>query len=349
MKTSSQFLSFFAVSLLLLVGSCAPQPAAPATQAATLPVPTTTNIPVASAANPPTASDVPAASASALPAQEPANTFFDDFNYTSPEEITSHGWTLREGTGWPGLTGATFRSENVSFLDDTDLPGNRLLRMTSSTDGTPSNTFQTQICHGRKYLEGTYAARVHFNNTPISGPDGDQMVETFYSITPYEEPLKPEYSEMDFEYLPNGGWGLPPMTFAFTTWETVQIEPWNADNASNSIVENSEGWRTLVVQVSDGTVRYYVSGELVAEHSGNYYPDAPMSINFNLWFINGGLNGSSEARTYQEDIDWVYHEAGVVLTPQQVNKKVVELRQADLSFVDTVPAGSPALESLCDL
>ena len=167
---------------------------------------------------------------------------------------------------------------------------------TSSTDGVPSNTFQTQICHGRKYLQGTYAARVHFSNEPASGPDGDQVVETFYTITPYEEPLKPEYSEMDFEYLPNGGWGLPPMTFAFTTWETVQIEPWNADNKSDQRFENTEGWHTLVVQAMDGTVRYFVDGKQVAVHTGNYYPDAPMSINFNLWFINDGLNGSSEAR-----------------------------------------------------
>jgi hypothetical protein len=154
---------------------------------------------------------------------------------------------------------------------------------------------------------------------------------------------------MDFEYLPNGGWGQPPMTFAFTTWETVQNEPWNADNLSTQRMENNEGWHTLVVQVMDGTVRYYVSGRLVAEHSGNYYPDAPMSINFNLWFINDGLNGSREARSYQEDIDWVYHEAGVVLTPQEVNQRVRALRQAGTRFVDTVPAGSPALESRCDL
>ena len=81
MKSHHRFIPFFALSLLLLAGSCAPQPAAPATQAATL----------------------PAASATGLPAQEPANTFFDDFSYTAHEEMTSHGWTLREGTGWPGV------------------------------------------------------------------------------------------------------------------------------------------------------------------------------------------------------------------------------------------------------
>jgi hypothetical protein len=74
-----------------------------------------------------------------------------------------------------------------------------------------------------------------------------------------------------------------------------------------------------------------------------------MSINFNLWFIEGGLNGSSEVRSYVEDIDWVFHEADVALTPKQVEQKVQELRQAGTGFVDTVPAGSPVLESRCDL
>jgi hypothetical protein len=263
--------------------------------------------------------------------------------------MSSHGWVLRDGTGWPGVTGATFHSENVSLLEDADLPGNRLLRMTSSTDGTPANTFQTQICHGRKYLDGTYAARVYFNNEPVTGPDGDQVVETFYAITPYEEPLKAEYSEMDFEYLPNGGWGLPSLAFAFTTWETVQIEPWNADNKSDQRFEDTAGWHTLVVQAMDGTVRYFVDGRQTAAHTGNYYPDAPMSINFNLWFINGGLNGSREARSYQEDIDWVYHEAGAALTPDQVEQKVQELRQIGTNFLDNVPDVAPHLESLCDL
>ncbi len=298
-----------------------------------------------------TSTSIPAviSSPTVPPAEGPANTLFDDFQYSTRDEMTLNGWIIRTQAGWPGIPGAVFRSENVSFLDDTEIPNSRLLRMTSSTDGSGGNTSQTQICHQRKYLEGTYAARVYFRNEPSSGPDGDQVVETFYAITPYEEPFKPEYSEMDFEYLPNGGWGLEPMTFAFTTWETVRIEPWSADNTSDWQVENFDGWHTLVVQVMDGTVRYYVSGKLTAEHSGNYYPDAPMSINFNLWFINGGLMDSHDVRSYQEDIDWVYHEAGVLLTPEQVNQKVRALREAGVMFLDTVPAGVPALESPCDL
>ena len=72
-------------------------------------------------------------------------------------------------------------------------------------------------------------------------------------------------------------------------------------------------------------------------------------INFNLWFIDGGLIETEGVREYQEDIDWVFHEAGVLLMPEDVDKKVVELRAASIEFQDTVSPGIPALTSPCDL
>jgi len=168
-------------------------------------------------------------------------------------------------------------------------------------------------------------------------------------ITPYEKPLDPDYSEMDFEYLPNGGWGGAPETLHVTTWEKVQIEPWNADNVSNSNQGSLAGWHTLVLQVTDGTVRYFVDGNLIAQHGGDYYPDAPMSINFNLWFIDGSLSTTDGVRTYQEDIDWVFHAADVLLMPDEVNSKINELRNTSVNFQDTVSPGAIPLTSPCDL
>ena len=280
------------------------------------------------------------------PVEEP-QILFDDFSYSTLDEMTSNGWVVRSGSGWPGVTGALFRPENVSFLDYPDPADNRLLRMTSSTDGTNQNTYQTQICHQRKYLEGTYAARVRFSDQPVSGADGDQVVQTFYTITPYEEALDPAYSEMDYEYLPNGGWGSGDLTFYVTTWETVQIEPWNADNTSSSVQGSLAGWHTLVTQVTGGTVRYFVDSRMIAQHGGDYYPDAPMSINFNLWFIDGGLSQTEGLRQYEEDVDWVFHEAGVLLMPDEVTARVNELRNASVKFRDTVVSGIQA--SPCDL
>lgn len=294
------------------------------------------------------ASNTPTPTATPAPTSAPVQILFDDFSYSTTSEMTANGWGIRSGGGLPGVTGASFRAENVSFIDYPAQAGNRLLRMTSSTDGTGANTFQTQICHQRKYFEGTYAARVRFNDEPVSGSDGDQIVETFYTITPYEKPFDPDYSEMDFEYLPNGGWG-ESTSMHVTTWETVQIEPWNADNASNGTEGSLSGWHILVAQATGGTVRYFVDGKMIAQHSGNYYPDAPMSINFNLWFIDGGLNGASDVREYQEDIDWVFHEADVLLMPDEVDAKINELRNASVKFQDTVSPGATPLASPCDL
>jgi hypothetical protein len=294
-------------------------------------------------------SNTPTTTSTPAPTSAPAQILFDDFSYSTTDEMSANGWILRSGQGWPGVTGASFRPENVSFIDYPAQAGNRLLRMTSSTDGTSANTFQTQICHQRKYFEGTYAARVRFSDAPASGPDGDQIVESFYMIAPYQKPLDPDYSEMDNEYLPNGGWGGAPLSFYVTTWETVQIEPWIADNVSNPIQGIPAGWHTLVTQAMDDTVRYFVDGKMLAQHSGNYYPDAPMSINFNLWFIDGGLSSASDVREYQEDIDWVFHEANVLLMPDEVDAKINGLRNASVKFQDTVSPGAIPLPSPCYL
>ena len=275
---------------------------------------------------------------------------FDDFSYANKTELKKNGWIVRTVPGWPGVPGATWADNNVSLLWDPDQPKtNQILRMTSATDGTPANTTQTQICHQRKYFEGTYAARVRFSDAPASGPGGDQLVQSFYTISPLKAPWDPDYSELDWEYLPNGGWGIEGPTLYATTWETFYPEPnWKKDNVFKSDGGSKAGWHTLVTQVFDKKVRYFIDGKLFAEHGGEYYPEDTMSINFNLWFIRDGMAKTSEKRQYQEDIDWVYFQAGTGLTPEQVEAAVSGLRKQQLKFRDTVPAKVPALESPCN-
>src|SRR5688572_12196086 len=146
MKSLSRII-WFSTLLLLLTNGCVSQSNPSVTQSlpeATLPLPTPTNVPL------------PKPSETFLPTEEHTKTLFDDFNYSAPDEMTANGWILRAQAGWPGVLVQRF------------FPKTFHLWMTSSTDGTSANTFQTQICHQRKYLEGTYAARVYFTNRPTS-------------------------------------------------------------------------------------------------------------------------------------------------------------------------------------
>jgi hypothetical protein len=292
---------------------------------------------------------------SALPVKTssaPAATqvLFDDFSYANKTELKKNGWIVRTVPGWPGVPGATWAENNVSLLWDPDQPKkNQIVRMTSSTDGTAANTTQTQICHQRKYLEGTYAARVRFSDAPVSGAGGDQLVQSFYTISPLKAPWDSDYSELDWEYLPNGGWGIDGPTLYATTWETFYPEPnWKKDNVFKTDGGSKAGWHTLVTQVFDKKVRYFIDGKLFAEHGGEYYPEDTMSINFNLWFIRDGMAKANEKRQYQEDIDWVFFQAGAALTPEQIESAVTNMRKQQVKFRDTVPAKVPALESPCN-
>ena len=275
---------------------------------------------------------------------------FDDFSYANKTELKKNGWIVRTVPGWPGVPGATWLESNVSLLRDPDHPDkNAIVRMTSATDGTPANTTQTQLCHQRKYFEGTYAARVRFSDAPVVGPGGDQLVQSFYTISPLKAPWDKDYSELDWEYLPNGGWGIDGPTLYSTTWETFYPEPnWKKDNVFKTEAGSRAGWHTLVTQVVDKRVRYFIDGKLFAEHGGEYYPEDTMSINFNLWFIRDGMAKASDKRQYQEDIDWVYFQANTGLMPEQVEAAVASLRKQQVKFRDTVPAKVPALESPCN-
>ena len=274
---------------------------------------------------------------------------FDDFSYARRGRMARNGWIVRTAPGWPGVPGATWWPEGVTFVAVEGEPRGRALRMTSKTDGTPAGTRQTQVCHQRKYLEGTYAARVRFTDAPVEGRGGDQLVESFYTISPLKAPWDMDYSELDFEYLPNGGWGIAEPTLYGTTWETFYPEPnWKKDNVFDTWLGSRAGWHTLVVQVSGGKVTYFVDGKRLAEHGERFYPESLMSINFNLWFIRDGAAKVEGSRSYEEDVDWVFFEAASVLAPAEVETRVASLRRRRVSFRDTVPAPRPALVSPCN-
>jgi hypothetical protein len=282
-------------------------------------------------------------------APKDAGTLFDDFSYASAADLADRGWIVRATPGLPGVEGAHWGEGTVTIVDDPDQPGNKAVRLVAVSDGTPEGTQQAQICQQRKYLEGTYAARVRFSDEPVSGPDVDQMVMSFYTISGYVKDLDPDYSELDFEYLPNGGWKRRGPILFNTSWETFQMKPWQAFNQQRRRRGSQAGWHTLVTQVSGGKVRYFLDGKKIAEHGGKSYPQVPMSINFNLWFIREGFSNEKASRTWHEEIDWVFHARNRALAPTEVEAEVSRNRRIGISRIDTVPTADPPLPSRCDL
>ena len=274
---------------------------------------------------------------------------FDDFSYKTLAEAQKNGWVARTQVGHPGIKNATWWDEGITFHPDRLNLQNQVMRLTSKTDGTAVNTRHTQICHQRKYLEGTYAARVFFNDQPDFGPDGDGIVETFYTISPLEAPMDKNYSEMDFEYLANGGWGVDATALWSTSWETFQLEPWTKINDYDTYVKSLQGWNTLVLQVFENTIKYYINGELYSEHGSDVYPEVPMSMNFNLWFIPEQLVQSPQMRQYHQDVDWVYFNADQNLSYIDVVKEVEGLRAKNITQTDKVADRQPKLDSYCGL
>ena len=278
-----------------------------------------------------------------------ADIFFDDFSQPDVAALQRDGWIVRDKRGHPGVEGASYGAQGIELVDDPQRPGNRLLRLTARTDGTPAGTQQAQLCHARKFLEGTYAARVRFSDVPLRGPDGDIVVQTFYAVSPLRFDFDPEYSELDWEYLPNGGWGDVRPRLYGVTWQTVRLDPWTAYNQPLQHFGELGGWHMLQMTVGSGRTRFFLDGQQLDEHGGRNYPVVPMSINFNLWFVPDGLlPGASAQRVYEEDVDWVFHARNRVMSPAQVQAEVARLRESGARHEDGVPAADPPLASTCD-
>lgn len=293
------------------------------------------------------------ASVGALATAGPADQrFFDDFSYPAASALAQGGWVLRDGGGHPGVEGARWRADAIGIASDEAEAGNRLLQLEARTDGTGPGTVQAQLCHARKALGGTYAARVRFADVPAAGADGDPVVQTFYAVAPLRFDHDPLFSELDWEYLANGGWGSERTRLYAITWQTVKLDPWEAYNAPHEQFTALGGaWHTLVMQVApaETRTRWYLDGKLLAEHGGRNHPVVPMAISFNLWFSPGGLlPPSATPRVWRQQVDWVFHARDALLAPAEVEAEVQALRRAGTARVDSVPPAEPPLASPCN-
>ncbi|MCC3376759.1 discoidin domain-containing protein [Cohnella sp. REN36] len=265
-------------------------------------------------------------------------TMFDDFSYSGSSDslLGTHQWTVRTGSGGPGPAGVSWLANNITFVTDPANSSNKLMRLKVNTNGTGASTNQAEIFTPEKYFEGTYAARVKFTDSPTVGTDGDEVNQTFFTISTLRYDNDPLYSEMDFEYLPNGGWGITSSAMTNTTWYTYSNNPPKDDFVETDHMGSYAGWHTLVVTAASGVVNYYVDGTLTATASGKYYPRTKMAIDFNHWFLSDGLMSQSGTRTYAEDVDWVYHAKGVAMSTSAVNAAVANYRAQNIKFTDNV-------------
>ncbi|MFC7263717.1 cellulose binding domain-containing protein [Streptomyces lutosisoli] len=262
---------------------------------------------------------------------------FDDFDYTGHTDprISEHGWNVRSNSGGPGVSGATWAPENVTF---TGSGAGSVMNLETSTAGTGASTKQTEVLtKAMKFKNGTYAARVRFSDAPKAGPDGDHLVQTFFTINDLTAPMADDYAEYDFEYLPNGGWGEPSNILYTTSWETYNPDPWQAVNQHTEGRRSYDGWHDLVLTIDGSGITYFIDGQLFGTHDAAYLPERPMSINFNQWLIDLAGQTSTTPRAYDEQIDYVLHIKDQVLSPAQVAAKVAAYRSAGTTFQDTVP------------
>ncbi|WP_229075900.1 ricin-type beta-trefoil lectin domain protein [Actinoplanes sp. DH11] len=262
---------------------------------------------------------------------------FDDFNYASRTDaaLGQRGWSIRSNAGGPGVAGARWLADNVSFPT---VDGQKVAQLRAVTDGTAGGTSHAEFSQSnRRFFEGTYLARIKFADAPVSGPDGDHVNQTFYTISPLAAPRDPMYSEMDFsEYLPNGGWGDPGPVNYQTTWYTYVADPWYADNQHSQQSRSLNGWHDVMATVSGGHVKYYIDGTLVGDHSGKVYPRQNMSIDFNQWFIDLAGHTGGGASTYLQSVDYVYHAKKQVLSPAQAAAAINGYRSGNTTHADSV-------------
>ena len=270
---------------------------------------------------------------------------FDDFAYQNAQDsrLQANGWSISARNCCPGAGG--FRANLVSFAQQ---DGRSIMRLDLESSGSRATSNQSEIITSQqKFFAGTYAARVRFSDQPLVGTrlPGDFPVQTFYSITPYYGDMHPDYSELDFEYLPNGGWGTPsgqPKMW-LSSWDTYQADPWVQSNKSDALTSSFDDWKLLLIQVEPASqpdqqpwVRYYIDGQLVANHTGVYFPVTPMFLSFNHWWIS--TNESTDYRLWRQEVDWVYYADDQLLSTVEVMQRVEGLRRAGIEFRDTVPA-----------
>lgn len=264
-------------------------------------------------------------------AAPPKAVLFDDFAYTGPHDpaLSANGWTVRSGEGGPGIKD-TWSTDGVSFPAGEDGKGGQALQLRARTDGTEQGTRQSEFHTTRPaFFTGTLVARVHFSDEPTSGTDGDHIAESLFTISPDHASSK--YSELDYEYMPGGGWGRLGPRLDTTSWRSSE----RGDRVTSSHTTKLSGWHTMVITAVDGTTTYSLDGKDLFTSGSRYFPRERMTINVSAWFIDLPFKGAS--RTWDMRVDWLYYESGKAVSPKAAEKAVSDFTTAGTHYINTLP------------
>jgi len=262
----------------------------------------------------------------------PPGTLFDTFKYSGPEDpaLNDHGWEVRDAGGGPGIED-TWTTAGASFPADPTAQGGRALQLRATTDGTKQGTKQVEVqSTGTNLFHGTFAARIHFSDKPSSGRTGDHVVETFFPISLEDDSAN--YSELDYEYLPNGGWGAPGPKLDTTSW--FKADP--PDRVTHAVKQSLEGWHTLMIADMDGKAVYSLDGKELFTSTGKYVARENMNVHFSNWFIDL-MPSVSGQRNWDMKVNWFYYKADQALTAAEVQQTVDGFYGAGTDYVNTLP------------
>ncbi len=274
----------------------------------------------------------PSQTQSGTAAYTAAGVLFDNFHYTDATDpaLTANGWQARTDGGGPGIHG-TWSTEAITFPADPKAQGGQVLQLQTSSDGTKTGTRQAELVGtGDTFRTGTLAARVYFTDTPDNGRNGDHVIESFSTISP--SPTSAHYSELDYEYQPNGGWGSPGPKLDTTSWRSATP----GDRTTKAEHLSLAGWHTLTLTAIDGTVTYAIDGHPVYRSNGGTFPREAMTIHFSTWLIDLPFTGP---RTWSMRVNWIYAQTGQALTATQVTTAVNGLYANGINHLNTTTHG----------
>ncbi|MFJ1751396.1 hypothetical protein [Kitasatospora sp. NPDC088134] len=262
----------------------------------------------------------------------PPGTLFDTFHYTGADDpaLAAHGWEVRAGAGGPGIKD-TWSAAGAGFPADSTAQGGRTMQLRSTTDGTKQGTQQVEVLTtGANLLNGTYAARIYLSDKPSTGRTGDHVVQTFFPISPADSSAN--YSELDFEYLANGGWGAPGPQLDTTSW--FKADP--PDRVTKATKQAFGGWHLMTITVMDGKATYAMDGKDLYTSSGKYVLREKVDVHFSNWFIDllPAIGGS---RSWDMKVNWFYYKADQAVPAAEVQKTVDGFYAAGTEYVNTVP------------